>query len=736
MPLLPDYGPMPDEFSGKWNHRNLPPEGHADVGPYFYRMFMEALHERTRLEIDKRFDVNYRMFRGNHWGNMLGILTGKSNSRLSLALLSTNIQKTVANICAKAPTIYLKCDDGRNDDADKIMQKQFDVWHNVNEFVRSMQRSTLNMEIYGTTFEKAVYDVQKDRPVTVVCDPYSLLVAPGYYAELNDAPYICHMQGMYVPDAEGFYGVEKLNSDETLFSILGEHREDYRQQIPAMVSQGSGRYGGNYVPAQPISGDNSLRTNRVLVIEIWVRDLRTKGEMRRFGDAQMETPEAVKDAIPLFVPDEGVADVSGANPDVLRTGQESVSELGEQATRPLVTDASDKELYYPGGIRRVVICNSGVVLDDSMNPSINPELPEEYVSKTYLYDHFPFFKANSYEDTTSIWGYSQCELVGDLNLAVDKLWSNLMYHMNMALFPPLILPKDTKVSKAAIRYEPRLVIEPITTASAGGIKFLELPSPPTLVLEILKTLISFFDRISALEDPTSNGATGAISASAIEILQERASLMIQAKIKAVDYLVRQRGRAAISLWQNFGVTYEEFHIDGQLVKLRGVDLIGRKFDYNVESGSTVAKSGSAFQAQCMQLFQLGVVDAEAVLKAVSFPEYQEVLARMSRGAVGQALDVLAQSGIPPEVIAYLQQAIQQIQAQQGVAAQEQAMQQDSAAAFGQQQGQGMQTPGQGKPSGAAPATGAPGGAVGAPGGSPGAPSKPGVPKSQQGRATP
>lgn len=726
-----DFGEMPStaSFTQPWDLQNLPPEGHPEVGPFFYKLFQEALNERTRLELDKRMDVNYRMYRGNHWGNLMGLLTGKTSSRLSLALLSTNINKTVSNICAKAPVATVNCDDGINDVADRIAQQMLDRTNNLEEFIPSMQRSALGMEIYGITIEKSVFDISTNRAKVIVVDPYSFLVAPGYYEDINDAPYLIHMSAMLVEDAKRVYNNKDIKPDERVFTILGEHREDYRKSVPSMMSQGSGRYAGNYVPAQPISADGTIRHNRVLVIEVWIRDFRRKDDA-----VDLSTPEkpSVGDIQPLFHRDEpNIGDLSDFNPGLFPQEQQTPPVEEEEKPEP---DSIYDNLYYPGGIRVVSLCNSGTVLADLSNPSINDELPYDMVKNTYLFARFPFAKANSYEDMTSIWGFSQCELTGDINLAVDKLWSNIMYHLNMSLFPPLILPKDTKIQRNTVRFAPRLILEPVSTATAGGIKFLELPAPPAMLFQILDALVKFFDRISALEDPTQNAKGGAVAASAIQMLQERASLLIQAKIRAVDHLVRQRGRHIISLWQNFGTKYEDYIIDKSVVKIRGVDFVGRKMDYVVESGSTLAQSSSQKQAQAMQLFQLGAITRQALLKELAFPGASDIERELAQGAVPQALQVLAQAGLPQEVLMVLQQALSQIMQQQHVDNMVNNLnpQGGGGAVPGQQQGQGMQVPGQGKTPGASPSTGAGGGAVGAPGGAPGAPSQPGVPKSQQG----
>lgn len=665
----------------KWNLRKLPPAKHPDVGPFFQRLFEDALRERSRLNLEDRWRQNYRLYRGNHHQDTLGVLTGKSRGKLSLALLGANINRTVANLTARPPQAEVQSVDGDTGEVERLLTVKMAEWNSVEEQQHLLSKSALNMEIYGVTIEKAVYDSAKETAKTVVLDPYSFLPAPGYYEQLNDAPYLVHMYPMDVHEAQDIFDSKEVVESSEMGVLLGEERED--DWIHHGTTQGSGNYPGNYVNVNHPDELAVRNSNRVLVVECWIRD---------YSKQKVDQP----------VVDE-------------MTGEPVVDEMGMVATEKVEMPK------YPGFIRKVTFCNNGnVVLDDSINPNINPALPMDAVMATHLFDHFPFFHANSYSDSTSLWGFSQAELCGDINLAIDDIWSQIMAYLKMALFPPLILPKDTKIPLSKIRYLPRLVLQPMSKGTGDGIKWLDLPTPPTWLFQALDTLIKFFDRVSQIEDVDRGAADGGvIAASAIQIMQERASVLIRAKIRAIDYLVRMRGRAYLSFYQNFGDKPEPVKVGEEVEMVRGVDFAGHHLNYVVESGSTVARTNAQIQEQALQLFQLQAIDRRALLSAINFPNWKEVLERMAEGEVGMALSVLVEAGLPPQDAMAIQEFVMQAQGAPG----------DLTLAGGG--GVGAQVSGGQRP----PGQGAPGQMtthdVTA---KPGAPAVPGKPKASQGGA--
>lgn len=353
---------------------------------------------------------------------------------------------------------------------------------------------------------------------------------------------------------------------------------------------------------------------------------------------------------------------------------------------------------YPGNIRLITFTNNGhLILLDTMNPNFNPELPAKFVEQTYLYNAFPFSKANSYEDTESVWGYPVMEVVGDINLEVDELWSSIINYLKMAMYPPLILPKDTKVSRAEIRYVPRLVIEPISTQVSQGIRWLDMPTPPSWMFQALSNLIMFFDRISQIEDADRGEAPGSvIAASAIEMLQERGAVLVRAKIRAVDHLIRERGRCFISFYQNFGIEPEVVNTSRGETMARGIDFIDRKFSYIVESGSTVARTSSQVKSEALELYKLQAIDRQALLQQLNFPDWKKITERMGESQLQEALGILVQAGLPEDQARQMYNFLVQDQGGPGDASK----------------------------------VNPPGGGVG----QPGAPAQPGVPQARQGEA--
>lgn len=639
---LESTSPAMMEEPQRWNLSDLPPEGHKDVGGFSYALYQTALAERDRLCLCDRWLDNHRLYRSQHWPeSTLSSLVRNRKKRLSLNFLAANIQRTVANITARAPVAMAKSVDGSNNGADDAMTEKLLQWNTMEEQQASLTTSTLTQEIYGITIEKAVFDAGKKMPRPVILDPFAFLPAPGNWRSLNDAPYLIHLYTLSTASAEERFGVKDLVDDAEIRQVMGEDREETALAVPTHTTgarEGIVPVSAGHVPTEPKPRDRYHYGDRCLIMEVWIRDRSTK----------MINGEEVE--------------------------------------------------KYPGGIRVITITNQGrTVLSDTPNPNINWQLPVDHVRQTYLYNRFPFYKSNSYEDPASLWGFSMAEMVADINLAIDDLWSMITSYLRMALHPPLILPKDCNIPLSQVKYIPRLVLQPTSSSTANAIRWLDMPTPPSWLFQALDTLLAFFDRISQVEDADRGQAPGqVVAASAIQMLQERGAVLVRAKIRAVDRLVRERGRSFISFYQNFGTDPEVVNVGDQDYEVRGIHMAGYRFDYVVESGSTVAKTEAQEQQQAMELFAAQAIDRRALLEQLKFPKWREVIERMGETQLEAALNILVQAGLPPEVAAQLGQILAQTQGGPG----------DT---LGGQQGQGQ----------------------GANVGKPGAPAKPGTPKASQ-----
>ena len=588
-----------------WTVSKLPSEGDADVGEFVYSLWEISYRERLRLNLEERWFENHRMYRGMHW-NILDRFSVRDQWKQVFNLIFSNIIRTVANITARDPVVEVVSTDGVVDDSAKMLtQKTKKMW-NETEQPTSLARSALNNEIYGITIEKAYYDMQRQTGDIAILDAFSYYPAPGYYEDLNDCPYHCHATVMDVAKIEADYGLAQGTvQPDDVYSIMGEDREE-NWIAPSGTRAGSMNYPGNYSNVTHPIDPKHTRVGRAMVIEIWIRD---------------NTTNEVTVKIPFIDP----------------TTNEAKTE-------------EKKFTGYPGKIRRICITNRGkLVLKDEPNPNVNWMLPLEKSSKTYLFDHFPFFKANSYEDTTSIWGFSAAEQVGDINKKINETISRIGDYVARVLMPTLVVPLDTGITKDQIKNRAGLVLQPISTLSSRGIQFLQVPNLPANFFDVLDIFLKLFDRIHQIEDADRGDVPNrVISGAAIAALQERNAVMIRAKIRSIDYLVRQRGRCMVSFLQNFNNIGEMVDVEGTQKELIGTDLAGRVFDFVVESGSTVAKTSLQIQEQAVELYKLGGIDRSALLETLNFPGWKNIIERMGETQLDAALGVLVQAGMLPE----------------------------------------------------------------------------------------
>ncbi len=588
-----------------------PPEGHEELGQWVWELFESAYAEKERMGLMDRWVSNYQLFRGNHWGDKK---RGDAD-KLSVNLYFANIQRTVANITAKNPTVEVVDLDGYEDAADQVLTaKMRKYWHET-EQQGILAKTCLNNEIYGITIEKHGWVSSKAQPFSLVVDPYSFFPAPNCPDDIQDAPFIIHAYSMDVDKIEALYGVEEVQADDVR-TILGRNDREEVAPNAVMTDRTTGIVHKNYKNTTAMGSEEGRAggsKGEGLVIECWLRDNSTSSE-----------------TLSLFL-DNGT----------------------EEATVDIPK--------YPDGIRVITITNRGkTILADMINPNLNMELETTAIQETYSWGRYPFSLVNSYADSTSIWGFSAAEQVGDLNKKVDEIISRMASYVNRALFPPLVIEKGCGITKSMVNNKPGLVLMP--TRPNARIEFLQVPNLPSNFFEILNVFTGFHDRIYQIEDADRGvQPTGVTAASAIVALQERNAVLIQHKIRAMEFIARERGRWAISALQNFSTTEEQIEVRGIPYQLQGVTLAGRKFNYMVESGSTVARTSIQQQEQAMALYDKQAIDRQALLETLNFPSWKEIVERVGEGQLDQALQILVQAGMEEEQAAELRQYLMEPQ---------------------------------------------------------------------------
>lgn len=178
---------------------------------------------------------------------------------------------------------------------------------------------------------------------------------------------------------------------------------------------------------------------------------------------------------------------------------------------------------------------------------------------------------------------------------------------------------------------------------------MQIPDLPQTFFMVLDLIVKFFDRVYQIEDADRGQAPkGIIAASAIVALQERNQMLMQTKVVAIDYLVEERTKWAIGLYQNFGTRPDTVNVGDQPVPFSGTEYAGRKFNYVVESGSTTPRTSLQTQELAFQLRQTGNISQRGLLEAINWPNYKEELERTAESQLDQALQILIDAGLPEE----------------------------------------------------------------------------------------
>lgn len=318
-----------------------------------------------------------------------------------------------------------------------------------------------------------------------------------------------------------------------------------------------------------------------------------------------------------------------------------------------------KRARYPKG-RKICIA-SGVLLDDGENPYDDGEIP---------YSRYP-----NYVDPRCFWGISEVEQLAGPQRVFNKMVSFVLDVMVLCGNPVWLIPTSSGVDPDNLVNRPGLNIE------------FDGQNPPTrqegtqlqpYILQMIDKMEDWFNSISGSQDVTRGvQPTGITAASAINTLQEAAQTRIRQKARNLDFYLQQVGQQYLSRVFQFYSTpqivrltgdqgasqYFRMHVEplddgtkkmtvtpytdnGQEDVAATAEFgIRGAFDVKVATGSSLPFARAEKQGELEKLFQLGIIDAEEVLKGSDYPNYEAVLQRVD--AKKQADAQAAAAAQPP-----------------------------------------------------------------------------------------
>lgn len=579
----------------------LPQPGDGQVGYRVFSMLEEILKAKESAGLATKWTRNYELWVNHHWKSK-----SKKVTLTSANLMYSHLRKTVNLLTDNSPTFnVLRSGEGSDQVQDELydkLRRTAEYWWSEEEQQAMLERSVLNGEVYGATIEKVFFNPDREFGLgeveTEVVDPFYFGMYPPDTMDIQKAEAVFHFYPMSLREARRRWPdkAEDIKGDtELLLSI-----NDTRKEI-AVGRQGVATWGTfagvvkNLSNTLGIAG-GSEQEDRCLVLECWVKD---------------------------YSENNGVS-------------------------------------IYPGYIRCVTTCAGGtVVLSDRPNPSISPLLSPEQVTKTYLYDKFPFSFTQSVTDTTNPWGMSDFEQLRPLQEEIDKTLAAISTLKDKAARLKLINPSDSGVDNSQFTNFPG-IINPTTAQTAMGIKYMEPPAIPQDLVKALEIYKDYFQLIAGSFELERAQAPGrdVIAYQAIAALIEHAGTMLRGKIRNYSRMIRERGRMYISCVCNWYTEdrYISYDMDGDQMSacVRGEELI-IPAKLTVVSGSTMPKSIVQQREEATELFKLGAIDKEELLRKLEWPDRKSVLQRMSQGPLSQTIQEMTALGYPDQITGLIQQ---------------------------------------------------------------------------------
>lgn len=304
------------------------------------------------------------------------------------------------------------------------------------------------------------------------------------------------------------------------------------------------------------------------------------------------------------------------------------------------------------GNTMVTIMANGVLLRDGVSP--------------FEHNRYPFVRFIDYTIPGMFWGMGEIQQLEKLQDNINQRRAQITDILRLTANPPFIADANSGINPKAMTNRPATII---FKNPGTDVNWLQPPQMPAALFSLQEMDKRDFDAISGVFDVTQGRRpTGIEAASAIAELQEAAQTRIRHKVREMEAGLRQLGRLVVSLVQQF---YEEPRairivgaqpgkpqflevnqptIDDEGNEVKEFDLSIGEFDVEIGVGSTLPVNKTRRAEQMIELYQLQVVDRQAVLENVGLPaeEVNRIISRMEAQEQAQLGSADGASGVSPD----------------------------------------------------------------------------------------
>ena len=330
--------------------------------------------------------------------------------------------------------------------------------------------------------------------------------------------------------------------------------------------------------------------------------------------------------------------------------------------------------YNTNRWRKTVIANK-VLLEDEVTDFDTP----------------PFVHFVDYAVGWTIWGTGEVQHVESLQYEINRRRGMILDILRHCAMPMLVVDPAAGVDHETIKAKPNLVIP-----AEGGPQAVGILAPQMDLGGLFQVndrdKIDFDTILGNTELMQGKAPPGVEAGVALEMLAESANTRLRLKVRNLEYSLRRVGEIILGFIQRHYTGHRIFRIVGHdqtgaalqqpaqffainqpvgakpVIGPDGTPVMGEdgqptmdpiydetsnhippdaEFDIRIGAGSTLPVSKTARFQQAITLYDRGAIDQQELLKAASWPKWEEVLARMRQQ---QMMMLMAQQGVSPEAV--------------------------------------------------------------------------------------
>ena len=530
-------------------------------------MAMFELSRESKQEMFTEWREAEALYHGHHWE---GVNMPNFRNKMTIDLIGSAIDTMIPILNSQQPKLDVLA--VGNDPIDYKMadtlQAVMDEFWQLRDMQNLVSELLLDYLVYGTGVMKLCYNEYDDLPDCDIVDPYTFFVNPSA-TKLENAEWVIYA------------------SPTPLYQI--------KKMYPKL---------GKYV--------------------------KSDRELEKFK-AHKTVRRENSDSVVAVNSDEG-SDIYRSKSQAYRDQEESVlfieAYIRDNSKDYVQSEHNDNEDLDPNkervGVRKVCIAGNVLLFDgDTKYPFFNQQ--------NHISHPFPFIHMKNMGSAHQFWGRPEPRRLKHLNLALDRISSQVMDNVHLMSNPMWVVDQTADVQDQ-IHNQPGQIIR---KRGAGQVSMQSPASMPSYVFNLYSILLDMFETVSGVNKSTQGKAdTNVTSGIQAQLYQKASSSKIDYKARTVEGALQVLGQMWLTMFKQLGTKFVNIpyqHSSGRMEFRSVVGMLFKEKDIMVRCrvGSTLPENRQFAENKIMQLAQMGIItDPEYIIQNLNMPDKEMLMRKM------------------------------------------------------------------------------------------------------------